>query len=172
MTDITVTKVPSPNDRKLPVFAEMDRLTQAIGRRARVFWEERGFRPGFDLDDWLKAEHEFCWPAAELSERGKELLLDVALPGYESSEVELTVTPREIILHASKKRERIEEEVRTKERTVRWSEFGANDVYRRVELPASIDVEHVKATLRHGMLHVTAPKATAVVSKIPVATAA
>ena len=172
MTDISLTKVSSAEDRRLPVFAQIDRMMEDIGRRAREIWEQGGFRPGHALDDWLRAEREFCWPAAELSERDQEFLLDIALPGYESSEVEVTVTPREIIVHASKTRERAGETAKARDRRLCWSEFRGNDVYRRFELPSGIDVDQVKATMRHGMLHVTAPKATAAVSRIPIAAAA
>lgn len=171
MTELSLTKVSRPDDRTLPVFSELDRLTKDIERRARAFWAERGCAPGRDLDDWLRAEREVCWPAAALSERGRDFLLDIALPGYESSEIELTVTPREVIVHATRHRERAEEG-KAREATVRWSEFRGDDVYRRFELPADIDVAHAKATLRHGLLHFTAPKAVSVVTKIPTATAA
>jgi HSP20 family protein len=171
MTEITVRKVSSLDDRTLPVFAEVDRLMHEIGRRAGVFAAARGYGAGSALDDWLRAEREVCWPAAQLAERGKDFQLSIALPGYESPEIELTVTPREVIVHAVRSRKR-PEEGGAKEETVCWSEFRSDDVYRRVELPTDIDVDHVKAPLRHGILHVTAPKARSVVTKIPIATAA
>ena len=171
MTEITVRKVSSLDDRTLPVFRELEKLMHEIGRRASVFAAARGYGAGDALDDWLRAEREVCWPAAELAERSKDFQLSIALPGYESPEIELTVTPREVIVHASKSRQ-LSEEGMAKEATVCWSEFRSDDVYRRIELPVSIDVDHVKATLRHGMLHVTAPKARSVVTKVPFATAA
>ena len=171
MTEITVRKVSTLDDRTLPVFAEMDRLMHEIGRRAGVFAAARSYGAGDALDDWLRAEREVCWPVAELAERGKDFQLSIALPGYESPDIEVTVTPREIIVHANRARQRLEEGP-TKEAAICWSEFRSDDVYRRIEFPTSIDVDHVKATLRHGMLHVTAPKARSVVTKVPFATAA
>ena len=171
MTEITVRKVSSLDDRTLPVFAEIDRLMEETSRRAGMFAAARSYGAGDALDDWLRAEREVCWPAAELAERGKDFQLSIALPGYESPEIELTVTPREVIVHASKSQVG-PAEGRAKEATICWSEFRSDDVYRRIELPASIDVDHVKATLRHGMLHVTAPKAHSAVTKIPIASAA
>jgi HSP20 family molecular chaperone IbpA len=171
MSDINVRRVPDLEDRSLPVFAEVERLMLDIGRRARELFAARGGDGRHELDDWLQAEHEICWPAAQLVERDRDFALSVALPGYEPTEVELTVTPREAIVHARHEagpgvagRERGEGDVR-----VRWSDFRADDVYRRFELPQRVDVERVKATLRHGMLKITAPKTEAVVATIPIA---
>jgi hypothetical protein len=32
--------------------------TEAIARRAFELWERRGRRDGYDVEDWLRAEHE------------------------------------------------------------------------------------------------------------------
>jgi HSP20 family molecular chaperone IbpA len=171
MSGITVRKVLAAEDRSLPVFAEIERITQDIEKRARELFVSHGLSPGHALDDWLQAEHEICWPAAELAERGKQFVLSVALPGYDPSEIELTVTPREIIVHGAKKTEKVEEGKETEGR-VHWSEFRSNDVFRHFEWPAMVDADRAKATFRHGMLHVSVPKAEAVIEQIPVATAA
>lgn len=171
MSEITVRKVSSLEDRSLPVFAEVERLMLDVEKRARELFDARGHDGGHELDDWLQAEHEICWAAARLVERDKDLVLSVALPGYEPSDVEVTVTPREIIVHADQASERAGQ---GKENTaeVRWSDFRSNDVCRRIELPRAVDVAHVRATLRLGLLKVTAPKIEAVVKTIPIATAA
>lgn len=171
MSEVNVRKVSKAEDRSLPVFAEVDRLSQEIGRRARELFETRGFGEGHALDDWLQAEHEICWPAAELVEREGQFMLSVALPGYEPSEIELTVTPCEIIVHAAKKVEKVETGQEPGGR-VHWSEFRSKDVYRRFELPAMIDADRVKATLRHGMLRVAARTAESTVGQMPVDAAA
>jgi len=154
MSNITVRKVLDCDDRSLPVFAEMDRVLQSIGRRARELFALRGGAAGHALDDWLHAEREICWPAAQLVDREEELAASIALPGYEPREIELTATPRELIVHGHLRREHKE-----KEGDVRWSEFRSNDVYRRIQLPAAIDAGRVKATLKQGILAVVAPKA-------------
>jgi HSP20 family protein len=142
-----------------------------VEKRARELFDARGHDGGHELDDWLQAEHEICWAAARLVERDKDFVLSVALPGYEPSDVELTVTPREIIVHADRKSERAGPG-KENAAEVRWSDFRSNNVYRRIELPRAVDVEHVKATLRLGLLKITLPKVEAVVTKIPIATAA
>lgn len=62
--------------------------------------------------------------------------------------------PSEVIVHADKSRMR-PAEGKAKEASICWSEFRSDDLYRRIE-----------------MLHVTAPKAHSVVTRISIATAA
>jgi HSP20 family protein len=161
MSDLTVRKVSNVNDRTLPVFAAVERIMERIRQRAFERFSLRGAFDGMALDDWLAAEREFSWPAAELTEHEKDFVLSVALPGFEVGDVELTTTPREIVLHAKTRSEVSEPPAAEKgaEAKVVWSEFRSNDVYRRVELPSEIDINDVKATLKKGVLKVVATKA-------------
>ena len=83
MSRIEVRKVPEKDDRSLPIFAEFDRLTDEIRMQAYQLFRHRGAREGHALDDWLAAEREVCWPAAELAETGDAFTLKVALAGFE-----------------------------------------------------------------------------------------
>lgn len=171
MSEITITRVSSLEDRTLPVFAEVERLMQDIGRRASELFAARGFGEGHALDDWLQAEREVCWPATELIENARQFVCNVALPGYATSDIEVTVNPREIVVHADHRSHRTEEGGDT-ESTLCWSEFRANDVYRHIELPAAIKVDAVKAELQEGLLRITAPKAIAAPIAVQIAEAA
>jgi len=170
MTDIAIHKVTDPADRSSPVFAALERLMEDVGRRAREICEQRGAGQGHALDDWLQAEREICWPAAELIEREDEFVLSMALAGYAPSQIELTATPREVVVHACSEAgstdERPEPPV-----ALRWSEFRSNDVMRRVELPQEVDLRRAKASFKHGMLRISLPKIVAA-SHLPVASAA
>jgi HSP20 family protein len=168
MADVPVQKVAQPDDRRLPIFEEMDRLMARIRERAFGLSRERGFLPERALDDWLAAEREECWPSAELVERDKEFALSVALPGFEAGEVTVTATARELIVHAKHERSR---ESKKGEQTV-WSEFRSDDVYRRVELPRDIDVGTASASLQNGVLTVVARKLEKPARAVPVAAAA
>jgi len=167
MANVTLRKVPTIEDRRLPIFAEAERIMKEISRRAFDIFTARGAVEGHALDDWLAAEREICWPAGELVDQGKTYELSVALAGFAPQDVEVTATPREIIVHAKTKSERKEAES-----VVLWSEFGTNDVYRRVALSAEIDPEKIVATLDNGLLKVVAPKAEIAVRKVPIASAA
>lgn len=164
----------------LPVFAELSRLMGEVERRAFARFQGRGRRAGSSLEDWAAAEHEVLgWPAAELREVDGRYEMALTLPGYTAGEVEVTASPREVVVHASTagRRERAargrEEDGGTSANghkgegqtgnghaRVLWSEFGSNDVWRRFALAAPIDVDQVTARLENGMLRVRAPRAT------------
>lgn len=153
MARLPVQKVPSADDRTLPVFAELDRLADRIRMEAFNLFSRRGGGDGGALDDWIAAERDVCWPAAELAERDGAFTLGVALAGFEPGEVTVTATPREIIVKASHERSQ------QAASDVRWSEFRSDSVLRRVELPADVDVGGISATLKNGLLEIVAPKA-------------
>jgi HSP20 family molecular chaperone IbpA len=171
MADIKVQKVEKSEDRALPIFEQVEKLTGRIEQRAYELFTNRGFAPGNALGDWLAAEREICWPAAELSEREQEFVLSVALPGFEPGQVSVAATPRELMVHASARTERRSETPQAGGKLL-WSEFGDNEVYRRVVLAQPIDVARVSATLSQGLLKVVAKKAVTAAVPIPVAAAA
>lgn len=173
MSDVPITRVQRSDDRSLPVFGEIDKLIDDIRRRAFAFSEERGFGVGQSLDDWLRAEKELCWPTAELVEADGEYVCELAIPGYEPSQIEVTATPREVIVHArAKSAAQGSAEAKTSKTVTRWSAFGTNEVYRRVEFGGDVDVSRVAAILKDGVLTITAPKLETPSRKVPVATAA
>ena len=141
-----------------------------IRERAFQLHSDRGFVGEHALDDWLTAERELCWPATEFVEIDKGYEIEVALAGYEPAEIEVTATPRELIVHANHRSRPDEKEARTVQR---WSSYRSNDVYRTFGFGHDIDVSRVTAALKNGLLTILAPKlALAAPTKIPVATAA
>lgn len=158
MSRLIVQKVPSPDDRNLPIFDEVNEIAERIRIRAYSLSKGRGFSEGHDLDDWLAAEREICWPSAELVEEEDFFELKVALAGFDAEDISVTATPDELIIKAARKAR--EEQASDKENVkIRWSELRTDDVYRRIELPISIDVDNVTAKFRSGLLEIEAPKA-------------
>jgi len=154
MSDITIQKVAKTEDRSLSIFKEIEELMRKIRERAFGISMARDQRWANPLEDWLAAERELCWPAAELVERDKDFVLSIALPGFEPGNVVVTATPRELIVHA-----KVETAAESKkEERIVWSDFRTNDVYRRIEFASDIDVDKVSATLKNGLLKVVAAK--------------
>lgn len=158
MSEIEINRVPREGDRSLPVFEEFDRMVDRIRLEAYNLFAHRGAGDGHALDDWLTAEREFCWPSAELAESEGEYTLKVAMAGFEPNEISVTATPGEIMIKAA--HERRDSGSDEKER-LRWSEFRSDDVMRRVELPTAVEIGKLSASLKNGMLEITAPKAKA-----------
>jgi HSP20 family protein len=157
MPELNVQKVRAADDRTLPIFAEFDKLADRIRLEAYNLFARRGAGDGHALDDWLAAEHEVCWPSAELTEQDGKYALKVALAGFEPGEITVTATPREIIVKAAHKEEK--KPAGEGKAKVRWSEFRSNDVFRRVDLPAPVDVERISANFKNGLLEIVAPRA-------------
>jgi HSP20 family protein len=159
MSKLNVDKVPTAEDRSLPVFAEFDQVLDRLRGRAYGFFCTRGGSEGHALDDWLAAEREFGWPATELAEQNDEFELNVALPGFEPDEIKVTATPRELIIKAAHLTKHTSEETEDKPGVVHWSEIRRDDVFRRIELPAEVNVDKISAELDCGVLTIEAPKA-------------
>ena len=157
MPDVNIQKVPTTEDRSLPIFAEFDRLAERIRLEAFNLFARRGSGNGRALDDWLEAERNVCWPAAKLAERDGAFVLEVALAGFEPGEISLTATPREIMIKANHEHTKRSDEKEAP--NLRWSEFRSDEVYRRVELPSSVDVGKTSASFKNGLLVVVAPLA-------------
>lgn len=171
MSEVKLRKLPGLQHGGLAAVDEANRLLEQIRERAYALCADRGFSEGHALDDWLQAERAFGWPAAEFVENEKDYSLETALAGFEPSDVEVTVTPRDIVVSA-KARTRQVKDVKRGGAVVHWSEFGSNDVYRRVELPSDVDVNGATATLTNGILRVVAPKAATQLKAVKVAAAA
>ena len=171
MTEITVQKAATPEDLKLPVFEEVEQMMGRIRERAFGAFAGRGFASGQELSDWLAAEREFCWPASELTESAENYTLSIAMAGFDPKDIEVTATPREIIVSA-KMQSRRTDVPKVKAEQVCWSEFRSSDVYRRVELPLEVRVEKVSAEYNNGMLKVAAPKVDSAANAVPISAAA
>ncbi len=170
MSRVNVQTVNDGQERTASVFAVTDQLSDRIRQRAFEIYTERGCHHGHALEDWLAAESELCWPAVELSEDDGCCEVEVALPGYEPKEIAVTATPHEIIVHAWKKA-RGGAKGRREPAVVRWSGFRDNDVYRRIDLGADIDVNSVVAELRNGLLRIVATKLQRGIASPPMAAA-
>jgi HSP20 family molecular chaperone IbpA len=158
MSELIIKKVPSPDQRDLPIFEELNEISDQIRVRAYSLFADRGFSVGHELDDWLTAQREICWPAAELVEEDNEFRARVALAGFDAEDIDLTATPREIIVKATRKSEQGDHESHD-EATVRWSEFSSNAVYRQIAFPSDVDVGAIRVNFDNGMLEIEAPKA-------------
>lgn len=154
MTEVRVHRLTGEDLHSTPMLAELDRLMCRVKQRAFERFAQRGYECGHELDDWLAAEREtFGVPAAGMVDRGGEIEIEVALPGYEAGEIEVAATENGVVVHAEPRRET------NGPGQVLWSELEpAGNVYRDFELPLPADLDHISARLENGILHITAPK--------------
>ncbi|MGA2717262.1 MAG: Hsp20/alpha crystallin family protein [Bryobacteraceae bacterium] len=106
------------------------------------------------MDDWLNAERDLIQIAeSELIETDGKIEVRVATPGFDPGDVHVTALPDALIVKASSTHNHDKTEG-----NVHFCEFGKKTLFRRFDLPASIDVDKVSATLDKGVLRLTAVK--------------
>lgn len=154
MPNVTVQKAEANNPSLTPVSEEMRATFEKIRKRAFELFERRGRLPGFDVEDWIQAEHDLFWvPPAELAETEAEFKIKAGVPGFEGKDLEITAQLSEILIQG--KTEKREEKT---EKGVYHSEFGTKSLYRRFVFATPIEIDAVTANVENGMLIVIAPK--------------
>lgn len=158
MATIAVQKVKEVETASLPILDEMRRMLGDVERKAFELFQHRGASLGHALEDWLQAEREtLAAPPAELTETPGGYALRMAIPGFSAKQVQVTATPQELIVNAEQPDQEAAVDVQ-----VCWSELPKNGkAFRRVPLPAAIDIGKVTATLDDGMLLIKAAKSEA-----------
>jgi len=124
------------------MMAEMNRLREEMDRLFSRF--------GWDGGRLLARA---TYPPLNLWEDEDNLYVEAELPGFELSELEITVTGENQL---SLKGERRQPELQGG--TWHRQERGYGSFSRLVELPHPVDADKVTAELKHGVLTITLPK--------------
>lgn len=134
------------------ILDDLDRMRDRIMERAYEIFSHRGRHSGRALEDWLEAEQELAVrPPIELRQDGKALTLEAAIPGFEPGELDVRITPEDILIQSDQNRSAVQDG------TVHEREIPHGKVFRDVRLPARVDPAGTKAEYRNGVLRVTAP---------------
>ena len=137
------------------ILDEWKRMQNRVMRRAYDIFEHSGHPSGRDLDHWLQAEQELLWkPPIEIHETDGKLVMEVAVSGVDPKDVEIDVTPEDIVLKAETRHYHDE-----KKGTVYMCEFESGSMFRSIHLPRRINPDKVKAEVKNGLLRVTADAA-------------
>ena len=134
------------------ILDEMTQMQDRIARRAYDIFERNGRSLGRDLDYWLQAERELLWkPAVELREEAGEFVLEAAVSGVDPKDIDIEVTPEDIVLKADTYHEHEE-----KKGTVHICEYESGKMFRSIHLPKRINPDKVKAEFKNGLLQLKA----------------
>jgi HSP20 family protein len=156
MAQIAIHKCKNLETMPQRVLEQARTITDAIRQRAFDLFQGRSGANGSDVDDWLQAERDVAWPpASELIDDAKEFRARIALPGFDAKDIEVTALPNALVVQADATHTR-----KAKSGNVRFCEFSEKQLFRRLDLPAAVDVDKVTASVDKGILLVTAPKAT------------
>ncbi len=134
------------------IFDDMKKMHDRIMKRAFEIFDGNGHAPGTDLENWFQAEKELVWtPAIELEETGNEIRLQIAAPGVDAKDIDIEVTPEDVLVKAETRHEHKEDKGK-----VHVCEFTSGSLFRSVHLPKKIDPDKVKAEFKNGVLSLTA----------------
>lgn len=137
-------------------------LHQEIDRLFEDF--TRGFHFG---EPFAKLPSVGLTPRMDMVENKEAIVFTAELPGLEEKDVEVNLADNVLTIRGEKKAEQ-----EGKEHDYQFSERSYGAFLRRVELPARVDPQGVKAQLSNGVLTITVPKPTpAVTRKIEVKSA-
>ncbi len=154
MSQVAVEKYKNSEAIPQTFLERLESITDSIRERAFNLFHNRGGAHGSDVEDWLQAERDVAWsPAAELVEDEKELRARIAVPGFDAKDIQVSATPDSLVIEAAATHSH-----EKKDGSVRFCEFSEKQLFRRLDLPAPIDVDKVKASLDKGILEVTAAK--------------
>jgi len=155
MSQVAIEKCKNFESIPQTLLARVESITDSIRKRAYSLFQKRDGWSGSDVDDWLQAERDVVWsPASELMEDENELRARIAMPGFDAKDIQVSATPDALVIQADATHTH-----EKKNGNVCFCEFSEKQLFRRLDLPASIDVDKVKASLDKGILEVTAPKA-------------
>jgi HSP20 family molecular chaperone IbpA len=132
----------------------VEAVQRQIAERAYELFSLRGSAIGRSVDDWLAAERERVWkPPVELVEKDGEFLVEAAIAGVPPKELDVQVTPREVLIQGNGAHQHRPGE------TVHACEFRAGRLFRTVEFPRRVDIDKVRADYQNGLLRLWAPAA-------------
>jgi HSP20 family protein len=137
------------------IFDEFVAIYDVIARRAFELVESRGGSPGYDMEDWLRAESELLHPVpVNVTDSDAEYIVRAEVPGFCSNDIEISAEPRRLMI--SGKRETMEQPPNGQ--TIR-SEWCADRILRAVDLPSDVDTSKISTVLKDGILTVRLSKA-------------
>jgi len=154
MSQVAINKWKNPETTPRTFLEHLETITDSIRERAFNIFQNNGGN-GSEVDDWLQAERDVVWsPTSELVDDKKEFRARIALPGFDAKDIQVSAMPDALVIQADATQAH-----EGKSGNVRFCEFSEKNLFRRLPLPAPIDVDKVTASVDKGILEVTAPKA-------------
>lgn len=128
--------------------------SERIANRAYEFFAASGFTNGHDRDDWLKAERELLKPVAlGFLDATDEVIVTANVSGFDAKELSIYVNGSHLVIEG--KHERIDKKNEKEGETDRGE---SRQIYRVVQLPASVVAKNAQAKLKNGVLELKLPK--------------
>jgi len=139
------------------IIDRIEEVWHAVARRAFEIFEAGGKQDGNDLDNWLTAERELLSTAdTELSEKDNEITIKAQVPGFSQKDLKVLVEPQKVLIKGH-----VHEQKDNKTADTVYSEQSDRQICQSVDLPATVNLDNVNATLTGGVLTIVLTKAAA-----------
>jgi HSP20 family protein len=126
-----------------------------------VRWRDAGFPSLLSWDPWRMFEQlettQATWPAFDVVDRPDALEVKVDVPGMKESDLAITLTGRTLSISGQRL---VDVQDRNGPYVIQRRFAGAFE--RRLDLAPGLDVDHIEAALRDGVLTVKLPKQDAI----------
>ena len=157
MPQVAISKCRTPETTSQKFLDKVEAIAGSIRERAFHLFQGRNGGGGSALEDWLQAERDVVWsPASELSDDEKEFRARIAVPGFDAKDIQVSALPDALVIQAEATHSH-----EGKSGSICFCEFSGKQLFRRLDLPAPVDIDKVKASVDNGILQITAPKAVA-----------
>lgn len=157
MSHVAIHKCKTADTTPQGLLERIESVTESIRKRAFELFQKHDGKLGSDVEDWLEAERDVVLsPASELIDEDKDFKVRIAVPGFDAKDIEVSALPDALVIEAVSSHTH-----EGKDGAVCFCEFSEKQLFRRLGLPATVDVDRVTASLDKGILQVTAPKAAA-----------
>jgi HSP20 family protein len=87
-----------------------------------------------------------------MREKGRQFLLEMAVPGADVNDLDIQVTPDDLLVKGD-----VHHEHREEKGQVYACEFESGSLFRAIRFPRKINPKKVTAECKNGMLHIKAP---------------
>jgi len=125
---------------------EVDRFRSDIDRMFDDFFTRSPFSRSYGAEEWM--------PAVDISETGKEIIVNAEIPGMDAKDIDISINGRLLTIKGERKQEQEEKGENYHRIERRYGSFS-----RSLELPVDVNADKVKATYKEGVLKLNLPKA-------------
>jgi len=139
----------------------------AIARRAHELFEARGREHGHDLEDWFRAQSELLYPVSlSVSESKDRISVRANVVGFDTTELEVSVEPRRIVILGKKE----QSGQKAKSRSIEQTGSYPQQILEVVDLTTEVMPERAVVELHAGVIRLDVP--TIAVKEVRIAPAA
>jgi len=126
-----------------------DELIDKVRRRAYELFEQRGDRDGSDLDDWLRAEKEFLFPAkCMVKQEPDRYKVSVSIPGFIGKDLKVYTLGDRLVVSGDATEKSAGKQTSTEE---------TRSVFYQCTLPPGSLVNAMTAEVEHETLNINIP---------------